>query len=572
MSELGQNARALVLPGQLYAFYDWGATVDPILPALAERPVASKTAVPYSDLHAVDALWTVDAGIHQERFVPGQLEPLLAWLGVGAVVTGADDDIVRSGAPPPAEAARALSLAGVGEPAAAYGPERRYQPAAGSLTTPVRLPQVRLYESLGAGLVRVEPVEGGVVLDGSAEAIAGLAAFEALAPGEPLAYAGDLDDAELAAAASRADEVVITDTNRRRIVSPARPRQTWGRTLAADEPVPVDAPQLEPFGEQDEDEQTVAVLRGVEALRSPFTPGFPQFPEHGPFAAFDGDTGTWWEADRELRGDNRWVEVRFDAPRDVPFIEVLPRRQDATSVTEVEVAGRRFALEPGPNRLELDLRGVDRLRVRITGRDLPDGRRGGPGALAEVRVPGLRVRELFRPPQRLERALADVDLADTAVSYLFTRATGDLPFRRQAVSDPDAAAVPDEHSVEPPLIREAGDPELDIEREIEPPVARAYDVEAWVSAAANAPDPALDRLAGFTGPERFTSSSRYEGRPGARASKAFDGDPTTAWVGRAVPGADTVARVADGGARDDRVAPPARAAAARAAAQPRARG
>ena len=38
-SELGPNARALILPGQLYAFYDWGATVDPILPALAERPV-----------------------------------------------------------------------------------------------------------------------------------------------------------------------------------------------------------------------------------------------------------------------------------------------------------------------------------------------------------------------------------------------------------------------------------------------------------------------------------------------------------------------------------------------------
>jgi hypothetical protein len=152
-------------------------------------------------------------------------------------------------------------------------------------------------------------------------------------------------------------------------------------------------------------------------------------------------------------------------------------------------------------------------------------------------VPGLRVQELLRPPRRLERALAELDPADTAVSYVFTRATGDLPFRRQPVSDPDAAAVPDEHSVEPALIREAGDAERDIEREIDPPVARVYDVEAWVSAAADAPDPELDRLAGFRGPERFTSSSRYEGRPGARASGAFDGDPATAWVGRAVPGA-----------------------------------
>ena len=535
-ADLGPNARALILPGQLYAFYDWGATVDPILPALSERPVVSKTAVPYSDLRAVDALWTVDSGIHQERFVPGQLEPLLEWLGAGMVVTGTDDDLERSGAAPPVEAARALALAGLREPAAQFGPEVLREPPVGSVTAPVRLPQVRAYDLSSAGLVRVEPADGGVLLDGSAEGVAALAAFGALDPGRPLEYAADLDGAELRQAVADAHEIVITDSNRRRIVSPSRPRQTWGPTLEADEDIPVDAPRLEPFGDQDSDEQTVAVVTGAESLRSPFASGFPQFPEHRPFAAFDGDPHTWWEADRELRGPNRWVEVRFGEPRDVPYVDVVPRRQDATTVTEVEVAGRRFALAPGSNRLDLGLRGVDRLRVRITGRDLPEGRRGGPGALAEVRVPGLRVNETLRPPRTLERAMRGIDRADVAVTYLFTRATGDRPFLRQPVTDPDAAAVPDEHSVEPALIREAGDAERDIEREIEPERASSYDVDAWVSAAADAPDPALDGLAGFDGPERFTSSSRFEGRPGMRASAGFDGDAETAWVGRAVGG------------------------------------
>jgi hypothetical protein len=535
-SRLGPNARALILPGQLYAFYDWGGTVDPILPALAERPVASKTAVPYSDLRAVDALWTVDAGIQQERLVPGQLEGLLDWLGVGMVVTGTDDDIERSGAPPPTEAARALSLAGLGEPDAEYGPERVHVPPFGSLTAPVVLPQVRVYDTAGAGFVRVEPQGGGVVLDGSADGVAALAAFGALDRGEPLDYAADLDGDELATAIAEAGELVITDSNRRRIVSPSRPRQTWGRTLEAGEDIPVDAPQLEPFGAQDADEQTVAVLTGADSLRSPFASGFPQFPEHRPYAAFDGDPSSWWEADRELRGPNRWVEVRFGAPRDVSSIEVLPRRQDATVVTEVEVAGRRFPLEPGWNTLEIGLPNLDRLRVRITGRDLPEGRRGGPGALAELRVPGLNIEEHLRPPRTLERAMQAADLRDVELTYLFARMTGDRPFLRQSVTDPDAAAVPDEHSVEPALIREAGDAERDIEREIAPAEAREYDVDAWVSAAAAAPDPAFDRLAGFRGPEVFTSSSRYEGRPGARASGAFDGDPKTAWLGRAVGG------------------------------------
>src|SRR6185503_15382948 len=36
-----KGGRAIVMPGQLYANYDWGGTVDPILPAIAQTPVAT---------------------------------------------------------------------------------------------------------------------------------------------------------------------------------------------------------------------------------------------------------------------------------------------------------------------------------------------------------------------------------------------------------------------------------------------------------------------------------------------------------------------------------------------------
>jgi hypothetical protein len=39
---LPPGRRAMVLPGQLFAFYDWGGTYDPILPALTDRPVAPR--------------------------------------------------------------------------------------------------------------------------------------------------------------------------------------------------------------------------------------------------------------------------------------------------------------------------------------------------------------------------------------------------------------------------------------------------------------------------------------------------------------------------------------------------
>ena len=38
------------------------------------------------------------------------------------------------------------------------------------------------------------------------------------------------------------------------------------------------------------------------------------------------------------------------------------------------------------------------------------------------------------------------------------------------------------------------------------------------------PDAVLDRLAGLARPGRFTSSARYDGVPGRRAWRAFDGD------------------------------------------------
>ena len=48
--------------------------------------------------------------------MPGELRPLLQLMGVGAVVTGADDDITRSGAIDPASAAATLAGQGFGTP------------------------------------------------------------------------------------------------------------------------------------------------------------------------------------------------------------------------------------------------------------------------------------------------------------------------------------------------------------------------------------------------------------------------------------------------------------------------
>src|SRR5204863_91697 len=177
LDRMPADQRAIVLPGNLYAFYTWGGTVDPILADLSKRPIAERNAVPYGDMHGIDMLWTTDALVQQERALPGQLTPLLRLMGVGQVVSTTDDDYFRSG-----------------------------------------------------------------------------------------------------------------------VFVVSRIRQNRGPALAADDPISEDAAVLNPFPDRGTEAQTVAVVHGARYIRAPFSPGYSQFAERRPFAAFDGDPQTWWAA------------------------------------------------------------------------------------------------------------------------------------------------------------------------------------------------------------------------------------------------------------------------------------
>ena len=148
--------------------------------------------------------------------------------------------------------------------------------------------------------VRIEPAGPATVVDGSADALAGLAAFGALPTRRPLLYAGDRSAAQVRAAAAAGADVVISDSNRRRVFVAGRLTQNTGPTLAAGEHIPRDAAVLDPFADRGAAAQTIAVYQGASYVRAPQSPGFSLFPEHRPFAAFDGSPSTAWLADRAL--------------------------------------------------------------------------------------------------------------------------------------------------------------------------------------------------------------------------------------------------------------------------------
>ena len=61
-------------------------------------------------------------------------------------------------------------------------------------------------------------------------------------------------------------------------------------------------------------------------------------------------------------------------------------------------------------------------------------------------------------------------------------------------------------------MRDRGDAEKGLERVFSPPAARSWAIDGWASVPNDVSDAELDRLAGVRG--RFTSSSRFQGRPG----------------------------------------------------------
>jgi len=514
---LPQGQRAMVLPGQLFAFYRWGGTYDPILPALTDRPVAVRFIVPFADLRAVDLQWTADALVSQQRALPGQLRPLLDLMGVGAVLQGADDDRSRSGAVPASSAAQELKT--LGAPSRVYGPLRTVPGAAGTLEPGARLPEVRRWNVPTAGMVRVLPRAGATVVDGSAQALADLAGFGALRTGRALRYAGDLDARALRAAARAGASFVVSDSNRRRVFVAARLRGNTGWTVPAAEGFSEDAAQLDPFADRGTDAQTVAVLRGIASVRADFSPGFAQFPERRPFAALDGDTNTAWLADRALASDRHHLDIRFSAPRDVDHVDLMPYDDSRGRVDRVAVNGRRFAVRPGWNRLPVRLRAVRALTVRIA--HVVQARRGegGAGGIRELRIPGIQPSEALRPPVLVERALRGADLGRSALTYLFDRTTGDDPYRPRVVTGDRQRG----------FVRDQQDGEDRWARDIAPPAARTWRADAWVSVAPATPDRVLDRWVGARG-ATFDGSTRFEGLGRNRASSAFDGDPRRAWI------------------------------------------
>ena len=523
----GPAGRTMIFPGELFGWYRWGGTMDPIGPPLERRPVAIREVVPYADQRSAQLQTVVDDLVQQDRLTPGQLPPLLRLMGVAQVVVATDSERRRSGALDPVEAAIALGREpALRRPARSYGETLRYHPAAQRSGPVLPLPQLRRYDLPDPGAtVRVEPAAEATVLEGDADGITALAGVGGLDPNRALLYAADLDRDELRSVLGGGARIVLTDSARRRAIVASRTRANRGPALPVTAPIPSGQTRYAPFGAGGSDDETVAAYDTLAHLYAPALPAFSQFPEHRAYAAFDGRRDTTWLADPILPPEDRYLEAELREPLAVEAITVFPHSDRVGSTTRVEVSfdggdARELAVSERGTQVRVPGGELRSLRVRIADTD----RAGGdpaPGGIDEIRVAGLRVNEWLRLPRALAAAARGVDLSRNPVDVVLERTTADFPRRAgRAVGPPQRRS---------PL--DAVDPEAGIERQLELPEARQFTASGWASVSPHADDDAIDRLVGMPRRWRMTSSSRFEGVPGRRASSAFDGDSGTAWAG-----------------------------------------
>ena len=520
------DRRVLVAPGQLYASYIWGTTTDAIVLGLSKRPYLARSAVRYAPPAASQLQARVDETLQQGRLVPGQLTPLLGMMSVGTVLVPADGDRRQSGEAGQLEVARGLGSAyAPGRAFGAFGPRATFGPEPGRGGGSVTIPAIRLYRvwPIPPGIVRAHPRTNGTVVDGDADGIIQLAAHRALDPTTALFYAGDLDRQAVARQVRDGSQLVFTDTNRRQVLLGTAVNANVGPVVGADDPLPQELPAYDLFPARGAAAQTVATYSGLRYLRAPASVAFALLPQYRAAALFDGRLDRPWIPATQVQGQ-RYVDLALSRPHPVDAIRVYPHvdvlgRTDRLAVSVNGGKERRFTLTRGWNSLPIDARPLRTLRLRIV------GVRGsvfvGNGGLDEVQIPGVAVRESLRLPTDLATLARGLDLSRTPVRVLLSRVSADFPGRAGSNGEP-AQLQSNLNMV---------DSERELHRTITLPVARAFGLDGWADVDPDAPDPALDTLAGLAAGWRYASSGRFEGIPLNRASSAFDGDRRTAWIG-----------------------------------------
>ncbi|MGK2950396.1 MAG: alpha-(1-_3)-arabinofuranosyltransferase domain-containing protein, partial [Acidimicrobiales bacterium] len=468
------STRVLEVPGASFAAYRWGNLVEPLTPGLTDRPYLAREVLPYGTPPSANLLDAFDRRLQQGTFEPSSVAPVARLFAVGTVALRGDlDQSGRFDAPAPGPIWEALTDPAAGlELADTFGPR--------GVGTEPDVPSVALFAvPAPRSIVRVAPAEGPVVMAGDGDGIVDAAA-SGLLDGQALVLpVAALDEATLGDALANEADLILTDSNRRRI-------QTWFYSLRdtrgpteqagrrAPDPTGYDF-RLDPFPGTGDASRTVVEQVGGQV--SATMEGGPERPADRAAAAVDGDPATAWRVGgADPTGERlelvapepvRAGEVRLVRAPVEPGERTLTRaRVRIDGLDPIDVDLTAAADEPEGQAVPFPERLVSRVEVELLATD-PAPFAGGietPVGLAEVVLGDVRIDEVVRMP---------VDLLERTGSALEGRSL-DVVMTRLRVALPDT---------------DLRDDEAHLDRRFELPVPRTFALHGTVRLRSGAERP-----------------------------------------------------------------------------------
>jgi arabinofuranan 3-O-arabinosyltransferase len=510
---LDQNARdgrVLVLPGMTIAEYHWGTAGGDAVQTKASTLMARS--FPFETAQAADLLHALDNSIAQGTLA-GSIGPIASRLGVRYVLLQNDLDWQKTGAPRPAELRDVRSDTALRR-VASFGAPGTNVVDAGDNTLAgayeASLPPVEVYklDPPPQSLIRPGPP---LLVSGSGEAWASLARQGRLSDGRPVVYTASVGDTDLKGFLHSGSDVVITDSNRRRVTEATQYNEQSSYTLAADATLDRAANPL--FS--DRDAESVAVYGDATTVAaSGYGLALVAQPWLRPANAFDGDTHTSWQTGGFGTGAGEWIRVDLKHAHRLSEVRLTDsptpgfgRYVSKASLMFSDGSRVPVKLTNGQADIRFRPRQSTSLEVRI---DAIGGTGNSTVGFSEITIPGVSVGEHIRVPEDIFVA-AD---KDHGLRTLLQGAPMEYQFQRSR-----AAGGEDE--------------ELAIQREFRTVGDREYAVSGSIQAADSTPDGVLGSLLG--GPDPTYGSSRAGGFQ-ATGRSAVDGDIKTSWGGLPQPG------------------------------------
>ena len=544
--------RVLGIPGEDFAYYEWGVTGDPVWPGLLDRPYVARQVVPQGEPASVDLLQAIDESIQDGVFVPSTLAPIARLMSAGDILFESDEQYERfnTARPQPLWLQLINQATGLAAPVS-FGKPQHYKPIEYPLQDETQLgiptgasvpPPVAVFKvSDPRPLVRTETTQAPLLVAGSGSGLVNASAAGLLDGDPTILYDASFahDKAGLEKALKDGAVLVLTDTNQRQ-------QDTFG-TLD-DNTGYVEQANVDPLGQNPSEVtlnvfpdagtsfQTVTTLSSVASVQaSAYGNPITNTPEDEAYNAFDHNTRTSWEEGAFANPVGARLKVTLTKPVTTSHIRLLQPQTGARNrfITKVTLTfdGRRpftetltksSRSEPGevvrfPTRTFRSLT----ITVDATTSGIRQNYNGLSGVgFAEVTIPGVGpvVKTLRLPTSLLEQA--GTSSIDHPLIILMNRIR--------------AATVPPRT-----------DPELDISRSFTLPTARTFSIGGTLRISAKDPDPVIDQLVGrtpvtvspgaalnapFAEVVFANSSGRLPGDLSAGAYAAIDGNPKTSWM------------------------------------------